>query len=94
MMMLNNTESNEKKRRIFLWICSPSSETRGRREEHSNGCSWWNLSSTGKPFPMQMTGCSKCANRPRKNEGGIYEQISLLEAKREQERRNNGWVRK
>jgi hypothetical protein len=93
-MIKNKTESNEKNRRIFLWICSPSSETRGRRAEHSNGCSWWNLSSTGKPFPMQMTGCEKCANRPRKNEGGIYEQISLLEAKREQERRNNGWVRK
>ena len=93
-MNINNSESNEKKRRIFLWICCESSETRGRRKVHDNGCDWWNIKSTSKPLPQQMTPCEKCTNRPRKDEGGIYEQISLLEAKREQERRNNGWVRK
>ena len=46
---------------------------------------------TKKSFPMQMTPCEKCANRSRKDEGGIYEQVSLSEAKREQERRNSEW---
>ena len=93
-MDINLTLKQQAQRRVFLWKCAPSSETRGRRKEHDNGCNWWNIKSTDKPFPQQMTPCQKCANRPRKNEGGIYEQISVLEAKREQDRRNNGWVRK
>jgi hypothetical protein len=93
---MNNDEQQiqQAQRRVFLWECSPSSETRGRRKEHSNGCNWWNISSTVKNFPIQTSGCEKCRNRPRKDKGAVWIQPNLNDAIREQEYRNQGWGEK
>lgn len=80
---------NKKIRIVFLWECCKSSQTRGQREEYKdNGCGWWNIMSTRKPFPFQTTPCEKCGNRPRKEEGGVWKQFDKTEANKQKEMRN------
>jgi hypothetical protein len=90
-MMTNTVDAHRKDRIIFTWRCEANSQTRGRRDEHRDGCRWMNIMSTSKSFPLQPSGCEKCRNRPRKDEGDIWKQSTLLDAKKAQEYANKGW---
>ena len=90
-MMTNTIDAHRKERIIFTWRCEANSQTRGRRDEHRDGCLWMNISSTVKSFPIQTSGCETCGNRPRKDYGDIWTHKTLLDAKIEQEKRNDGW---
>lgn len=57
----------------YLYRCSPSSETRGRRLQHDGGCGHWNVFSTAKPldahYRPQASPCKECGRRQRLNLG-------------------------
>jgi len=57
-------------RKWWVYQCAPSSETRGRRESHGNGCMRWNVRACRVSPPIQ-TKCRHCGNRGRKNAGQL-----------------------
>jgi hypothetical protein len=62
----------------YAYICSDSSETRGRRPSHEGGCGHWNVRSTREPIyddsTVQGSPCKNCGRRQRLNPGMLWEQ--------------------
>ena len=54
----------------LVWKCVPSSELRGRKAGHDNGCNEWNMRGTNKSDYIGMQAeCGKCQMRRRINRG-------------------------
>jgi len=89
-MMMNKVtlkENNEMK--YLLFQCVPSSETRGRRPSHNNGCLKWGVRMTKNTTLEIQTKCKWCGNRGRKNAGTVQEYPSRQEAELEMYKRNS-----
>jgi len=80
-------ENNEMK--YLLFQCVPSSETRGRRPSHNNGCLKWGVRMTKNASLEIQTKCKWCGNRGRKNAGTVQEYPSRQEAELEMYKRNS-----
>jgi len=75
-------------RKYLLYQCVPSSETRGRRPTHNNGCFKWAVRMTKDPNFNIQTKCKWCGNRGRKNAGTVEVFETRQEAEFEMYRRN------
>jgi len=78
--------------RYIAYLCSPSTELRGRRDTHSNGCLQWSVRRSKTPvrgwkYKMQAK-CPACGNRPRIAEHEVYIFDDKETAKTFCERRN------
>ena len=62
---VNLTDASDRK--YLLFQCAPSSETRGRRPTHDNGCKMWGVRMTTVPTFDIQTQCKWCGNRGRKH---------------------------
>ena len=81
------TDATEKK--YLLFQCVPSTETRGRRPTHSNGCFKWGVRMTKDSNLEIQTKCRWCGNRGRKNEGTVKVYHERNEAELEMYKRNS-----
>ena len=65
--------NNAPERYYHVYQCAPSTETRGRRTEHDNGCGSYEIFSSKiglrNDQKIQASPCSECTNRKRLNSG-------------------------
>jgi len=76
-------------KKYVLFQCVPSSETRGRRETHGNGCFRWSVRMTKSDSLEIQTKCKWCGNRGRKNAGTVTVFESRQGAEFEMYKRNS-----
>jgi len=59
----------------YTYECAPSTETRGRRDDHDKGCGWTCTRSTkqeiSESYKPQGASCPKCGKRQRLNAGMV-----------------------
>ena len=71
MIDLTEKQFSATTKKYLLFQCVPSSETRGRRETHGNGCLKWGVRMTQRESLDVQTKCKWCGNRGRKNAGTV-----------------------
>ena len=76
-------------RKYLLFQCVPSTETRGRRPAHNNGCFKWGVRMTKDSSLDIQTKCKWCGNRGRKNAGTVKEYSDRRDAEFEMYKRNS-----
>ena len=84
-----NTE--EHNRRYIAYLCSPTTELRGRRDTHDNGCLQWSVRCSKTLETKMQMNCPKCKNRPRVAEHEWYEFDDKATAKQFCARRNEDY---
>ena len=89
--MVNKLENatSASDRKYLLFQCHPSSETRGRRPSHNNGCFKWGVRMTKASSLEIQTRCRWCDNRGRKNEGTVEVFHKRRDAEMEMYKRNS-----
>jgi hypothetical protein len=58
--------------RYIAYLCSPTTELRGRRDTHDNGCLQWSVRCSKTLETKMQMNCPKCENRPRVAEHEWY----------------------
>tara|TARA_B110000483_G_C18015273_1_gene472786 strand:+ start:97 stop:441 length:345 start_codon:yes stop_codon:yes gene_type:complete len=77
--------------RYIAYLCSPTTELRGRRDTHDNGCLQWSVRCSKTLETKMQMNCPKCENRPRVAEHEWYEFDDKATAKQFCERRNEDY---
>lgn len=89
MIDLTVKERSATRKKYLLFQCVPSSETRGRRETHDNGCLKWGVRMTQRESLDVQTKCKWCGNRGRKNAGTVTVFENQKDAELEMYKRNS-----